>query len=593
MKFKKLLKSLVIVALLAPLLSLSHQSAATTIQEHWKAPTPSKNGQIGIFYDDRELYDNSIGLYAGVLRDGKVFSELCDSLSDQDCASAVKFSFNANLPACAAGFETNCVMEMYLTDSKGVKTVATFSRFASDDPKHSWNGGGVDRVPNSRPESIWQIKGLAGTQSMEFSVSTVVSGSYRPKKKDLYFDRLSSTISAVTESVRLGRTRSVGQSSEITWMDTSLAITDNDNYFWNGGFGWQSPDDCAAVAKDLCYQRQPMPSGYALGMKVRLAKPIVGWIHGRLKAPKVEIGQDGSDQVVDVRGEPITIPVIGGFFEESQVSKNIWEEFLKHPYGTMGTPDGGIARRIQGFYPLDNILPLTRLEKYLELFKDQASATPSVWMFASVERRSLEESLKKLGDASKCVLDNPSVSAIVATNATSYLGAVPEYDEKEGALNYRVAAPHYDSNRNEFLGTYDLVIDSKVARCIYNLDSSAVRATVEILATDSGSRVVASVLTEKAGWLTLGTYGFTYSSPTIKVKIVQDKSAQSVPTPSTPTISPSPSPAPSSTDASSPSTTVKTPLATPAKKNILCVKGAIKKRVSGPNPKCPKGFKRI
>ena len=215
-------------------------------------------------------------------------------------------------------------------------------------------------------------------------------------------------------------------------MDTSTVITDKENTYWNGGFGWQSPDDCAAVATDICYQRQPMPTGVSLGMKIRLAKPVVGWIHGRFKAPKVEIKNEGSDQVIDVRGEPITIPVIGGYFEESNVSKTIWEEFLKHPYGTIGTSDYGTARRIQGFYPLDSLLPLTRLEKYLELFNDQASATPSVWMFASVENKSLEESLKKLGSGSKCVLDNPSVSGIVATNATSYLGAVPETTRKRG-----------------------------------------------------------------------------------------------------------------------------------------------------------------
>ena len=227
------------------------------------------------------------------------------------------------------------------------------------------------------------------------------------------------------------------------------------------------------------------------------------------------------------------------------------------------------------------------------LGRSSATSSYSVWMFASVENRSLEESLKKLGKGSKCVLDNPSVSGIVATNATSYLGAVPEYDEKEGALNYRVAAPHFDTNRKEFLGTYDLVVDSKVARCIYNLDASAVKATVEILASDSGSRVVASVLSEKDGWLNLGTYGFTYSSPTIKVKLAKDTNT---PTP-TPTATPqATSPAP----ASSPSVQAITPTpssstattASKPKKMILCVKDAVKKKLTGANPKCPKGFKR-
>ena len=210
-------------------------------------------------------------------------------------------------------------------------------------------------------------------------------------------------------------------------------------------------------------------------------------------------------------------------------------------------------------------------------------------MFASVENKSLEESLKKLGSGSKCVLDNPSVSGIVATNATSYLGAVPEYDEKEGTLNYRVAAPHYDTNRKEFLGTYDLVVDSKVARCIYNLDASAVKATVEIIASDSGSRVVASILSEKDGWLTLGTYGFTYSSPTIKVKLAKETSAT---TSVTTTQASTPSPSASAQVATSTAQPSVSPAASKTKITIVCQKGTTKKKISGTSPKCPKGYKR-
>lgn len=565
------MKKLIVALSLVLTLLLPPSSQANLIQEHWKAPTPTKSGQIGIFYDDRELYDNSIGLFGGVARDGSVYSQLCESISDPKCATAVKFAFNANLPPCVAGFSTNCISELYLIDAQGARTNATFKRFASDDPKYSWNGGGSERVPNSRPESIWEV---AGTKS-EFAVSAIVSGSYRPLKKDLFFDRLSSTISAVKAIERLGRERSQASTSEVTWMDTSSVLSDQDNSYWNGGFGWQSPDDCAAVAKDLCFQRQPMPEDITLGLKIRLAKPVVGWVHGRFKAPTVEINNEGSDQVIDVRGKPIRIPVVGGFFEESSVPPSIWSEFLKHSYGSMGTPDGGSARRIQGFYPLDNLLPLTRLEKYLDLFNDQASATPSVWMFSSVEYRSLEESLRKLGDGSRCVLNNPSVSGIVATNATSYLGAVPEFDKSEGSLNYRVAAPHYDTNRQEFLGTYDLVIDSNVARCIYGLNSSAVKATVEIVATETGSRIVTSVLQERNGWLNLATYGFTYSTPLIKVKLLQEKTEATVSTPSEKPVA-------------SAETTKKVA-------SVQCIKGKKKKSfsaVGSTKPTCPKGWKK-
>jgi hypothetical protein len=36
-------------------------------------------------------------------------------------------------------------------------------------------------------------------------------------------------------------------------------------------------------------------------------------------------------------------------------------------------------------------------------------------------------------------------------------------------------------------------------------------------------KIATTVLREKAGWLTLAAYGFTFSSPTIKVKLTQKR----------------------------------------------------------------------
>ncbi|NDB07177.1 MAG: hypothetical protein EBX97_00515 [Actinobacteria bacterium] len=48
---RQVLPTLLAVLLFTSLLSVA-TSSATTVQEHWKAPTPTKSGQIGIFYDD-------------------------------------------------------------------------------------------------------------------------------------------------------------------------------------------------------------------------------------------------------------------------------------------------------------------------------------------------------------------------------------------------------------------------------------------------------------------------------------------------------------------------------------------------------------
>jgi hypothetical protein len=73
---------------------------------------------------------------------------------------------------------------------------------------------------------------------------------------------------------------------------------------------------------------------------------------------------------------------------------------------------------------------------------------------------------------------------------------------------------------------------------------------------DGVNSVATTVVSEKDGWLKLGAYGFTFSSPTLRVKLSQDKAS--------------------------------------TKKNstISCIKGKVTKKVTGLTPKCPKGFKK-
>jgi hypothetical protein len=78
-----------------------------------------------------------------------------------------------------------------------------------------------------------------------------------------------------------------------------------------------------------------------------------------------------------------------------------------------------------------------------------------------------------------------------------------------------------------------------------------------------------SVVNEKNGWLNFAARGFTYSSPTIKVKLTQVQD----------TVAPTPTPTPSAKPAAAKKTT------------ITCVKGKTTKKVTAVTPKCPSGYK--
>ena len=111
-----------------------------------------------------------------------------------------------------------------------------------------------------------------------------------------------------------------------------------------------------------------------------------------------------------------------------------------------------------------------------------------------------------------------------------------------------------------FKGTYDLQLSSEVARCLYKFTNAPIRASISIV-NDSGEKSVATtVVNERDGWLRLAAYGFTFSTPTLKVKLSQGSKTSAT------------------------SSKVKTI-------SITCVKAKTVKKVTAVKPQCPKGFK--
>jgi hypothetical protein len=120
-----------------------------------------------------------------------------------------------------------------------------------------------------------------------------------------------------------------------------------------------------------------------------------------------------------------------------------------------------------------------------------------------------------------------------------------------------------------------------LVQCLYGVSQVPSRVEVSITNTTSGESKGATVELFKNGdWVYLSAEGFTFSSPTLKVKLVQD-------TPAPPESKPQES-APSATTSKAASTAK----ISPAKKSITCVKGKITRKVTGTNPKCPTGFKK-
>ena len=163
------------------------------------------------------------------------------------------------------------------------------------------------------------------------------------------------------------------------------------------------------------------------------------------------------------------------------------------------------------------------------------------------------------------------LSGVVSTNATQYIAGPPTFDEASQSLDYKVAAPHYLPNGDEFQGTYNLQISDTLARCLYGFSTAPISATVSVVNVDGVAKVATTVINNSGGFLRLSAAGFTFSSPTIRVKLFQEATS-------------------STNSKNAPSTSTKAPVAKTAPMTITCLKGKLSKKVTGVTPKCPTGY---
>ena len=113
--------------------------------------------------------------------------------------------------------------------------------------------------------------------------------------------------------------------------------------------------------------------------------------------------------------------------------------------------------------------------------------------------------------------DGGLFAGVSTTNAIAYSSGPPVFSK--GTLDYQVGATHFNSDDQILKGTYNILMRTDVARCIYSLKAGPIIGSVSIT-DDSGKANIATVSsTEKNGWVRVSANGFHYSLSTIKLKL--------------------------------------------------------------------------
>jgi hypothetical protein len=482
----------------------------------------------------------------------------CEGTSDPDCSGKVASVASYLLP-CATDNSMGCIVEVYARSKTGEKISARFVRAVGANTSYDFVESPTNRLPaGSGVGGLWQFPGLlhAGNSDI-YSVQSRISGWAYPNTLPtaaFTFDSAQFQISAVS-------------SSSGAWQQISVNPSDAKS------FSSYDAEYCVMTEQNVCFQRTRMPQDYRFGLRVRLPNALSGWFHGRVTSPEFEVSK--SDAVVPGSIEyqfealPVSIPIINKLVPYASWTPG-FREFVT---GQWPMSSGGAVLLPGNFGQLS--IELTK--RYLPMIEDKSTATQDFWIIRTLNgwgNGKYEEVVDQR--VLNCSADTLKVSGLVTTNALVYSQGPPYFNKATDSLDYRVLSPHFDENGADNVGTYDLLIDSQVARCIYGFSSAPVKAQIEVIGEDGKTKIATTVLGERGPWLYLSAGGFTFSEPTVRVKISQDVPAPVV----TPTPSEAPTPAPALVDRSV------------SKKTIQCIKGKRMKKVTAIKPKCPRGFKR-
>jgi hypothetical protein len=262
---------------------------------------------------------------------------------------------------------------------------------------------------------------------------------------------------------------------------------------------------------------------------------------------------DATQNKVTVTAENVRVPELNTLFTDAQVDTLANPSFFR--------PNGRKWNSVNAGNPAS----LEWVKQLAKPLNETATGEHTTWSFSTIP--------SNRGN-NKCFEDKTQLLGVVMTNSLVYSPNAPEFDGSQ--LNYQVGGLHFQPDgKTPNLGTYDLLIKSATARCLYNFTDAPLSASVSITYADGGEQKVATTtLSEKDGWLHLGAYGFTFSSPVLRVKLNGVPKAL-------------PQNSANSSAKSSPTVKQSTKSYT-----MTCVKGKVVKKVIAPKPTCPSGWKK-
>lgn len=552
---------------------------ASLLQSHAAqagAKIPSTVPALGLLLEENFELTSMPSVVITMNDDDSSKSLICSSVDDPLCTEAKRVMIIQHLPACVEDASFACISDIWAIDATGKKTVGNY--VASLPNKSAYDRGPIDSMELAAVRgtgALWNIPGVVNSGGEDnYFVSS---------RNNIWLDK---AVGTPLRNVKAGYYGNISAAitpvQKLTGEYRPNKATDKRD----GGVAWgsngvsQTPtkERCAVTDTGICQVTRDFLSGYRFGLTLKISDKLSGWFHGRIALPSISTKPWNKGVELSVEAEPVKISTLNFTVPNAQIPEAVRKIiFTDKEFGV----SGGADTSIQTMGGLSDPDTMELMNAFLPAIGDKGSKTTGYWSFSALNAWN-QPAIQKCSDGTG------DLAGVVTTNALTYSAGPPTYNKESGALEYKVASPHFEASGAEASGSYDLVLKSDVARCIYGFSKAPIKAEISISSQDGQKKVATTVVNESNGWLYLSAKGFTFSSPVIQVKLTQEAPAPE-PTP-TPTPTPIATQAPAPVESAAPAPTLKPVMA--KKIAITCVKGKLVKKVSAVNPKCPAGYKK-
>ena len=503
---------------------------------------------------------------AGGVKEQQLCSDPTDPLCDAGKGWSTLYS-SGGIGNCAAATNAVCVESLTLIKPDKTEIIAKpIQKFPKEQKEFP---GTIDNSGRGFAPGlaswIWRIEGDGGGAENDYLAGGVVVSTARPAGRSWSAPELVQFFFELTPIFR----------------ETSILIKQPTMKMQNNPINGapevmpeNSESGCLANDTGVCLHRRAFPSGARYKVVLQIPRTITGWLNGRLTAPIVTSTPMGGafDRITIEAGASENI-FAGKWLKKSDLPQlKFPTEQSGRPYQQIFSGKGGMMVEDPG---RDGALDAYNV--WAPYIGDYAFAINETWTVSNALVANPEER--------RC--PSRGVVGVVATNASAYSATAPVYNKETGTLDYRVAAPHYGpyidgKSEAKNLGTYGLSMAASQVKCLYGMEKLPTSASISITSSDGKENVSTVELKTSGDWVYLDAKNFTFSAPTLKIKLNQANQSSATATQ-----------APATGSSATSSSQVAAPKKAAAPRiTISCVKGKLTKKVSGTAPKCPAGFKK-